>query len=90
MMRNRSSLKHARSVDGQLELKIRIHKKRKAASLRESPEEKPLKDDDFSQRAITKDETQAETTKSLDPLDMAPGVNVIKENYEISINFVNT
>ena len=35
--------------------------KRKAASLRESPEEKPLEEDDFNQRAIAKNETQTKT-----------------------------
>ena len=28
--------------------------------------------------------------KPLDPLDMTPRIDVISENYEISINFVNT
>ena len=64
--------------------------KRKAASLKESLEDKPLEDDDFSQRAIPKDETQIEIMEPLDPPYMAPREDVINENYEISINFVNT
>ena len=48
--------------------------KRKAVSLRESPEEKPLEEDDFSQIAIAKDETQIETIEPLDPSNMAFGL----------------
>ena len=59
-------------------------------SLRESPEEKPLEEKDFSQRAIARDETHIETKEPLDLLEMARGVDVINENYETSINFVNT
>ena len=32
---------------------------------------------------------QTETTEQLNPPDMTHGVDVISENYEISINFVN-
>ena len=90
MMRNQSSSKHAQKRGRLIGAKDKNQRKRKAASLRESLAEKPLKEDDFSQKAIAKDETRIEITEPLDPLDMAPGVDVINENYEISINFVNT
>ena len=58
--------------------------------LRESLEEKPLEEEYFSQRAIANDETWTKIAEQLDPLDLALEVYVINENYEISINFVNT
>ena len=70
--------------------KYKNPQKRKAVSLRESLKEKPLEEDDFSQRAIANDETQTETTEPIDLPDMTPGVDVINENYDILINFVNT
>ena len=53
--------------------------KRKVASLRESPREKPLEEEDFSQRVIANNETRTETIEQLNPPDMAHGVDVINE-----------
>ena len=53
-------------------------------SLRES-----LKEEVFNQRTIANDDKHIEIKKQLDHLYMDPGVDMINENCEISINFMN-
>ena len=59
-------------------------------SLRESLEKKPPKEKYFSQKAMANNEMQTKIMEQLDPPNMTPRVDMINENYDISINVVNT